>query len=76
MIMKRTVYLPDDLAVRVGEYLKLHRELTFSELVQESLRSRVMPRDPSAILKLAGVAKEIHPSTAIQPEDQVIDRER
>jgi hypothetical protein len=52
--MRRTIYLPDDLAERVEEYLQLHRDQTFSSLVQKVLEREVGRSRPS-ILDLAGL---------------------
>jgi predicted DNA-binding protein len=36
-VVRKTIYLPDELAVRVDNYLKGHRGQTLSSLVQEAL---------------------------------------
>ncbi len=79
--MRKTIYLPDDLAARVEEHLKLHPNMTLSSLVQQSLEREVSPRDRSAILKLIGLVPADTPRRYVpiedrQPEDQVIDLER
>ena len=56
--MKRTVYLPDELAARVDEYLELHRGQTFSSLVQQVLAREVVPTHRPSILDLAGLVEE------------------
>jgi hypothetical protein len=55
--MRRTIYLPDDLNVRVDAYLEAHPGTTLSSLVRELLEKRVKPRNPEAILKLKGLVK-------------------
>lgn len=82
MARKRTIYLPDELATRVDEYLQGHRSLTFSSLVQQALERHIFPPDVSAILKLAGFV-ESRPCDAAdddrftdRPEDHVILHER
>ena len=52
--MRKTIYLPDDLAADVDEYLKHHQGETLSSLVQEVLQERVAPRMRPSILDLAG----------------------
>jgi hypothetical protein len=79
--MRKTIYLPDDLAARVEDYLKLHKGETLSSLVQEALEQRVGPKDPSAMLKLIGLVPADAPRRYVpieerQPEDQVVDDER
>ena len=78
--MRKTIYLPDDLAARVEEYLKQHKDMTFSSLVQEVLEAKVAPRDRSAMLKLIGLIPKDAPRRVIplderQPEDRYTDRE-
>ena len=68
--MRRTVYLPDDLAEQVDQYLKDHPWLTFSGLVGEALRARVAPPDINAILELAGLVPEADRPVREQPEDR------
>jgi hypothetical protein len=81
--MRKTIYLPDDLAARVDEYLKLHKDQTFSSLVQTVLEEKVVPRDPRGILRLAGLVDvdtfESEDKAARfknHPEDQFYDRAR
>ena len=79
--MRRTIYLPDEFAARVDEYLKVNRNLTFSSLAREAIEQRIAPKDPSAILKLIGLASKDTPRRYVppeerQPDDRVIDRER
>ena len=74
--VKRTVYLPDDLAGRVEAYLREHRSLTFSTLVQEALEHRLTPPDPRAVLDLAGLVPEASMPARQRAEDRVVRRER
>jgi hypothetical protein len=75
--MRKTIYLPDELAARVDEYLKLHRGETLSSLIQRTLKREVAPRDPDAILKLIGMVSvepdEIDKKFADRPEDRYYD---
>ena len=78
--MRKTIYLPDDLAARVEEYLKNNPNLTLSSLVQQALSREVTPRDRSAMLKLIGLIPKDAPRRVIplderQPEDRYTDRE-
>ena len=81
--MRKTIYLPDDLAALVDEYLENHRGETFSSLVQQSLQDRIGPRDRPSILRLAGLvdvdtfeSEEKAIEFANRPEDQFYDRVR
>jgi hypothetical protein len=85
--MRRTIYLPDELATRVDEFLKheskLRPDLTFSSLVQEALEQRVPPKNRRSILELAGFVdvdtfenEEKAREFADRPEDQFVDRTR
>src|SRR5205823_13745627 len=75
-LMRRTVYLPDDLAAHADKYLRDHPRLTFSTLVQRLLYQRVAPRDISRLLELAGIVKEAKGRPREQPEDEVARYDR
>jgi hypothetical protein len=68
--MRRTVYLPDDLAAAADTYLRDHPGLSFSNLVAEALRARVAPTDISAFLERAGLLPDPNRPARIQPEDR------
>lgn len=55
--MKRTIYLPDDLAERLNEYLRKHPEETLSSIVQEALEVKLVQKDVSKLLDLAGIVQ-------------------
>ena len=74
--MKRTVYLPDDLARHVESYLSRHRGMTLSTLVQETLEERVRPAKAHGILRLAGLVPKASTSTHRRAEDRHISRAR
>jgi hypothetical protein len=74
--MKRTIYLPDDLARRVDAYLARHRGITLSTLVQEALEERVRPADPREILGLAGLVPKASTSARQRAEDRLVARAR
>ena len=42
--MRKTIYLHDELAAQVEEYLKVHQDETFSSLVQRALKREVAPK--------------------------------
>jgi hypothetical protein len=75
--MRRTIYLPDDLAAQVDEYLAIHRDETFSSLVQRVLKREVAPKRRPSILDLAGFVSvepdEIDRKFADRPEDRFVD---
>ena len=78
--MRKTIYLPDELAARVEEYLKEHNGETLSSLVQEALERRMGPKDPDAILKMIGLIPKDAPRRVVpmeerQPEDRYTDRD-
>lgn len=79
--MRKTIYLPDELAARVDEYLEFHPSMTFSSLVRQALDREVSPRDASAMLKLIGLVGKDTPRGRVpldqrQPEDRYTDRDR
>ncbi len=69
--MKRTIYLPDELAHRVEDYLQLHRK-SLSAVVREALETKLTPRDPWAILELSGIVTKKSVNARDRPEDQVV----
>lgn len=75
--MRKTIYLPDDLAARVDEYLSRHRDQTLSSLVQQALEDKVGPKDPRAILDLIGFvsvdAGKVERDFTDRPEDENVD---
>lgn len=74
--MKRTIYLPDNLAERVEAYLREHPGVTLSGLVQEALAQCLVPPDPSAILNLAGLVLEASTAARQRAEDSFVPCER
>ncbi len=74
--MRRTIYLPDELGRLVEEYLREHPDVTLSALVREALEQKLIPRDPRAILKLAGLVTQASTSACDRAEDQFTRRER
>jgi hypothetical protein len=75
-IMRRTIYLPDELDDRAAAYVREHGELTFSALVQEALAEHLAPLDPSGILDLAGLVPHASMAARERAEDQHARRER
>lgn len=56
--MKTTIYLRDDLAQKVKDYLEAHPGKTLSNLVQEALEAKIVRANGAAeILKLAGIVE-------------------
>ena len=77
--MRKTIYLPDDLAAQVDAYLKRRRGETLSSLIQEVLAERIAPRKRPSILDLAGFVSvdpdHVHDPDAFvgKPEDELVD---
>lgn len=57
--MQRTIELPDDLAQRLDTYLQEHSEETFYSLIRQVLETKLIPKDTSKLLALAGIVTEI-----------------
>ena len=66
--MRRIVYLPEDLAAQIDEYLADHPGSSFSSLVRELLEARTRRRNTADILKLAGIVK--HASMGAREYDE------
>jgi metal-responsive CopG/Arc/MetJ family transcriptional regulator len=75
--MRKTIYLPDDLAAEVETYLDIHRSETFSSLVQSALKQKVGPKDRRSILDLIGFVsvepRETGKDVEGRPEDSTAD---
>ena len=56
--MERVINLPEELAQRLDIYLQEHPEETFYSLVKEALEIKLMPKDISKLLDLAGIVTE------------------
>jgi hypothetical protein len=79
--VRKTIYLPADLAAQIEDYLRLHKGETLSSLAQRAIQREVGPKDRSAMLKLIGLVpadapRHVVPIEELQPEDQVIFDER
>jgi hypothetical protein len=75
--MRRTIYLPDDLAAQVDEYLAIHRDETLSSLIQEVLKEKVATKDIGSILDLIGFVSvdpdKVDKDFEGRPEDSTVD---
>ena len=75
--MRKTIYLPDELAAQVDEYLKRHQSETFSSLVQQALQEKVGRKDLSSILDLIGFVSvdpnDVAKDFDSRPEDSTVD---
>jgi hypothetical protein len=75
--MRRTIYLPDDLAAQVDEYLAIHRDETLSSLIQEVLKEKVAPKDIGSILDLIGFVSvdpdKVDKDFEGRPDDSTVD---
>jgi hypothetical protein len=67
--MQRTIDLPDDLAHRLDVYLQEHPEETFYGLIQEVLETKLIPKDTSKLLTLAGIVTEAPYNSTDHAED-------
>ena len=67
--MRRTVYLPDDLAERLNKYLREHPDETLSSIVQSALEVKLAHKDVSKLLALAGIVQEAPCNAADHAED-------
>lgn len=67
--MKRTIYIPDDLAKRLNQYLQEHPTDTLSSVVQEALEVKLAPKDISNLLALAGIVDSAPRDASENAED-------
>jgi hypothetical protein len=50
-----TIELPDQLAEQLNTYLQTHPEDTIVGLIHEALKIKLLPKDSSKLLELAGI---------------------
>ena len=55
---KLIIDIPDDMAERIDEYLAKHPETTVYGLIKEALEIKLIPKDTSELLKLAGIVSD------------------
>lgn len=67
--MKRTVYIPDELAEAVNEYLREHPDETLSSIMQEAVQKKLAQKKVSRFLSLAGLIQDSPCNAASQAED-------
>jgi len=67
--MKLTIEVPDNLGKRLNDYLKEHPEETLFSLVQEVLEVKLIPKDTSKLLELAGIVTAAPRGAAEHAED-------
>ncbi len=64
-----TLEIPDQLADQLNVYLKQHPEEDLTSLIQDVLEIRLMPKDGSKLLELAGIVKEAPRGASEHAED-------
>ncbi len=64
-----TLEIPDQLADQLKVYLNQHPEENLTSLIQDVLEIRLMPKDGSKLLKLAGIVKEAPRGASEHAED-------
>jgi len=64
-----TIELPDQLADQLTDYLETYPTETLANLIQEALRVRLVPKDSSKLLALAGIVAEAPRGAAEHAED-------
>lgn len=69
--MKRTIYLPDDIAERLNQYLINYPNETFSSVIQEALEAKLAQKDVSKLLSLAGILQNVSCNAADNAEDRI-----
>jgi hypothetical protein len=65
-----TIELPDQLAEQLNTYLQTHPEETIVGLIHEALKIKLLPKDSSKLLELAGIVTDTP-----TPDEETIDPE-
>ena len=64
-----TIELPDQLAAQLTAYLEAEPAASLAELIQEALQVRLVPKDGSKLLELAGIVTDAPRGAAEHAED-------
>lgn len=64
-----TIELPDQLAAQLTAYLEAEPAVSLAELIQEALQVRLVPKDGSKLLELAGIITDAPRGAAEHAED-------
>ena len=64
-----TIELPDQLAEQLNTYLQNHPEETLVGLIHEALKIKLLPKDSSKLLELAGIITDAPRGAADHAED-------
>lgn len=64
-----TIELPDHLAEQLNTYLQSHPEETLVGLIHEALKIKMLPKDSSKLLELAGIVTDAPRGAADHAED-------
>lgn len=64
-----TIELPDQLAEQLNTYLQTHPEETIVGLIHEALKIKLLPKDSSKLLELAGIVTDAPRGAAEHAED-------
>jgi hypothetical protein len=64
-----TIELPDQLAEQISDYLRAYPTETLATLIQEALQVRLVSKDSSKLLALAGIVAEAPRGAAELAED-------
>ncbi len=64
-----TIELPDQLAAQLTAYLEADSTASLAELIQEALQVRLVPKDSSKLLALAGIVTDAPRGAAEHAED-------
>jgi hypothetical protein len=67
--MKLTIDVPDRLGNSLNNYLKEHPEETLFDLVKEVLEIKLMSKDTSKLLELAGIVQDAPRGSSENAED-------
>ncbi|MEL6319857.1 MAG: hypothetical protein AAFQ57_04305 [Cyanobacteria bacterium J06626_14] len=64
-----TIELPDQLAAQLTAYLEAEPAASLAELIQEALQVRLVSKDGSKLLELAGIVTDAPRGAAEHAED-------
>ncbi|MEM9215614.1 MAG: hypothetical protein AAGD25_14885 [Cyanobacteria bacterium P01_F01_bin.150] len=64
-----TIELPDPLAEKLDRYFHTHPDKTLVSLIHEALEIKLMPKNTSQLLKLAGIVTDAPRGAADHAED-------
>jgi hypothetical protein len=70
-VMKKTLYIPDDLWEQLNQYLQENPGENVSSVVQGALKEKLRPRNGVGLSQLAGIVNNAPSDASVNPTSRV-----